>query len=151
MPYKNKEDRKKWDDQNRLHSNEWRQQYRKRVGRKDYPEKNAEWRKQNRKRCCEAAARGRAKYKYGIPLDKFAAIRIRTMTEGCEICGRTPSREGKGRQGILHIDHPKGERRMRGLLCHHCNVGLGSFRDSIENLQSAIEYLMVDSARKAYG
>lgn len=28
-----------------------------------------------------------------------------------------------------------------GLLCHHCNTGLGSFFDETENLEKAINYL----------
>lgn len=30
---------------------------------------------------------------------------------------------------------------VRGLLCDRCNLGLGSFRDSVTALQGAIEYL----------
>lgn len=48
-----------------------------------------------------------------------------------------------------HIDHDhsccnKGNscgKCVRGLLCQRCNLGLGYFRDSIENLLSAAEYL----------
>ncbi len=31
--------------------------------------------------------------------------------------------------------------KIRGLLCHRCNTGIGSFYDSTELLQSAIDYL----------
>jgi hypothetical protein len=30
---------------------------------------------------------------------------------------------------------------VRGILCFNCNIGMGSFRDSIEALQAAIAYL----------
>jgi Recombination endonuclease VII len=95
--------------------------------------------------------KGRALARYGIPRSKFEEIRTRAETENCQICGGPPSRIERGKcNKILHIDHPKGEKRMRGLLCHKCNTGLGSFDDSIEKLQAAIDYLMVDSCRKAY-
>ncbi len=41
----------------------------------------------------------------------------------------------------LAIDHCHITGKIRGLLCHHCNVSLGSFNDSIETLQAAIDYL----------
>lgn len=41
----------------------------------------------------------------------------------------------------LSIDHCHSTNKIRGLLCHRCNVSLGSFNDSIETLQSAIDYL----------
>jgi hypothetical protein len=31
--------------------------------------------------------------------------------------------------------------KVRGLLCHNCNKGLGNFRDNIEFLESAVSYL----------
>ena len=43
-----------------------------------------------------------------------------------------------------HIDHCHKKEIIRGVLCHHCNVALGSFRDSTENLQKAINYLNVE-------
>ena len=33
------------------------------------------------------------------------------------------------------------QKKMRGLLCHNCNVGLGRAKDSSVILQSAIDYL----------
>ena len=42
----------------------------------------------------------------------------------------------------LAIDHCHSTGKIRGLLCHACNTALGSFKDSIENLQCAINYLL---------
>lgn len=41
----------------------------------------------------------------------------------------------------LVVDHCHSEKKVRGLLCRECNVGLGHFRDSAEILRSAIAYL----------
>jgi len=54
----------------------------------------------------------------------------------CAICGReTPGRTS------FDVDHDHATGKLRGLLCHQCNMMLGSARDSIAILASAIEYL----------
>ena len=40
-----------------------------------------------------------------------------------------------------YVDHCHQTKKIRGLLCHSCNSGLGYFKDNIENLKQAIEYL----------
>jgi hypothetical protein len=52
----------------------------------------------------------------------------------CKICLLPPLK-------ILHIDHCHKTGLISGLLCHKCNAGLGMFKDSINNLNRAIEYL----------
>ena len=40
-----------------------------------------------------------------------------------------------------HIDHDHETGRVRGILCHQCNIALGCFRDSPSNLRAALRYL----------
>ncbi len=40
-----------------------------------------------------------------------------------------------------HVDHCHSTGRVRGILCHNCNVGLGHFRDQPRLLTRAIDYL----------
>lgn len=53
----------------------------------------------------------------------------------CLICNQVIER--------LYLDHCHETGRIRGMLCLHCNSGLGSFRDDPVRLQRAIEYLAV--------
>lgn len=56
----------------------------------------------------------------------------------CAIC-----KEGQLYKTIDHlfIDHCHTTKKIRGLLCHRCNVALGLFRDDISLLSRAIKYL----------
>lgn len=73
---------------------------------------------------------------YGITLEDYDDMLL-DQKGVCAICG-TDDPKGKGR---FHVDHCHTTGKVRGLLCHHCNVGLGHFEDNIERLLDAIEYL----------
>lgn len=61
----------------------------------------------------------------------------------CAICKQKEIllSNGDNKPRKLGIDHCHDSRRVRGLLCGFCNSALGYFKDSIEALQSAIDYL----------
>ena len=80
----------------------------------------------------------RRKYrKYGITEELYLGM-LQSQEYRCKIC-RTSEPGVKGWQ----IDHCHSSNIVRGLLCHHCNTGLGSFQDDVEILKAAIEYLHV--------
>jgi hypothetical protein len=54
----------------------------------------------------------------------------------CACCGDMPPEGDR-----LRVDHDHETLVVRGLLCHHCNTGLGQFRDDPQRLTAAIEYL----------
>lgn len=54
----------------------------------------------------------------------------------CLICGDPPT---SGHN--FHIDHDHKNGKIRGLLCGRCNMGLGLFRDNVDNLAAAMQYL----------
>jgi len=41
----------------------------------------------------------------------------------------------------LRVDHCHSTRKVRAVLCNHCNSGLGFFRDDTRLLENAIKYL----------
>jgi hypothetical protein len=75
---------------------------------------------------------------YGLSWDDYCAL-LASQDNGCAICGSTvPGRRGHAGFGVDH-DHATG--RIRGLLCHACNVGIGYFNDDADVLLKAVTYL----------
>jgi len=72
---------------------------------------------------------------YGVSRKEFDK-RIADQNNKCEIC-KLPFVPEK----TPHVDHCHTTNKVRGLLCNHCNRGLGGFRDSIQIMQSAQEYI----------
>ena len=62
----------------------------------------------------------------------------------CKICGKTVHKapeNSKDKQNQAVIDHDHKTGKLRGLLCHQCNVGIGNFKDDVNILMNAILYL----------
>ena len=56
----------------------------------------------------------------------------------CDICNGPPTDRWKE----LAIDHCHSTNGYRGMLCDNCNHGLGKFKDDIDLLQKAMDYLI---------
>lgn len=81
--------------------------------------------------------RRRTLRKYGLTEQDWSRM-LAVQGGRCAIC-QTETPGGRGER--WHIDHCHKTDRVRGLLCHNCNIGLGNFRDSTELLAAAISYL----------
>jgi hypothetical protein len=71
---------------------------------------------------------------------------LKEQNNVCKICGKYETAKLKGVIKRLSVDHchtseKNGQLKIRGLLCHHCNQGLGAFRDNPDYLRKAAEYL----------
>lgn len=78
--------------------------------------------------------------KYGITPEQ-AETMFAEQGKCCAICKSTDSRNGRD----WSTDHSHVTGKVRGILCHGCNTGLGGFRDSIQSLHAAIAYLQATS------
>jgi hypothetical protein len=100
------------------------------------------WRKEHPDQWALIQRANRLKRKYGLSLDDYD--RLLTSQGGrCAICGSTDPKTTKGqaRFGDFAVDHDHKTGKVRGLLCGHCNTGLGLFRDDPNHLEAALRYL----------
>ncbi len=77
----------------------------------------------------------RAAKRYGLTVAEYRAM-VAAQGGRCLIC--------KKRKKLV-IDHCHNSTRVRGLLCSHCNSGLGYFFDTPERLEEAAVYLRRNS------
>jgi len=85
----------------------------------------------------------RANYRSGINRGMHRAvmsdadlIELKASVKQCVICGDT---------GPLVVDHCHATGAVRGMLCNHCNRGLGHFRDDPMLLEFAAQYLFASA------
>lgn len=88
---------------------------------KRFPNKQKEW----------------ALKKYNLTFDEFIKLR-KNQQDLCKIC---QNKETNPQYSVLAVDHDHKTGKVRGLLCGHCNTGLGKFKDNISILERAISYL----------
>lgn len=94
---------------------------------------------------CLQAYKATGSYK-GIPVkDRFTRNDVDFLLESqgyrCAIC-KTEIRDIGITSDLGNLDHDHKTNQIRGVLCRHCNLGLGNFRDSPELMVEAIKYLM---------
>lgn len=81
-----------------------------------------------------APGRRKVLKKYGMSQIDFDRL-LEEQGGVCAVCSGKPSR----RNFCVDHDHASGD--VRGILCGECNIGLGKFKDSVDSLEAAIEYL----------
>lgn len=79
-----------------------------------------------------AARKYHFRIEYGITIEEFDRM-VSVQNGACAICGDVPER--------LRVDHDHSTGKIRGLLCHSCNIALGHFKDSGDILLAAVKYL----------
>ena len=136
-PEKVKAQRSRWAKQNQPRRNE---QQRRRywtnpetreksvAAAKKYVKENPEWAKQNHRR--------QHLRKYELTPEQWQEM-FSQQGERCATCKSPETAKGKN----FHVDHCHKTKKVRGILCHHCNLMLGNAKDDITRLEAAIVYL----------
>jgi hypothetical protein len=75
--------------------------------------------------------------RYGLTVEQYHQM-LENQRGLCAICLEPPT-SGRGKK--LYIDHDHKTGKVRGLLCHHCNMILGYAKDSSVRLTECINYL----------
>jgi Recombination endonuclease VII len=89
-------------------------------------------------------ARDKRLRRYGLTHDLYKQL-LAAQGGGCAIC--TSPLAMQIANGV-HIDHDHVTGAVRGLLCKMCNSGLGMYRDNVELMLRAVEYLRHHAATK---
>lgn len=124
MPLKDPELRKQYQklyrDRHKLKIAAYQKTYREQH---DFTEYKKEWHKEKRYD------------KYGLTKQQYEDMLVQQQYR-CKICQRDFTEKWR-----TYIDHCHSTSEVRGLLCFHCNTGLGHFQDRPEYLYRALCYL----------
>jgi hypothetical protein len=91
--------------------------------------KNKSWYKNNQ----EKVKKYHLKRLYNITIEEWRIL-FESQSSCCAICKTTEAKR-------WHTDHCHKTGKVRGILCHHCNLGLGHFKDNVDVIKSIISYL----------
>lgn len=89
------------------------------------------WRAASKKHYNLDSRRVKTYKSYGLTEEDYLSL-FESQDGKCWICGD---------DGKLFIDHCHKTGKVRGLLCPHCNRGLGGFKDNLDSLANAMVYL----------
>lgn len=73
--------------------------------------------------------------RYGLTVERYNEI-LSKQGGVCAICQELPT--GGER---LCVDHSHTTKKVRGLLCRHCNTGIGMLKDSHTIIKNSLRYL----------
>lgn len=125
----------------------WKRANRERVSklekesREKNPEKYKKWRKDFCDKHRERLNKEAVCRNVGLDVNDYEKMLI-AQDNKCAICRSGETRVMREKVMRLCIDHDHNTGRIRGLLCHNCNSGLGKFGDSPDLLTLAAIYLM---------
>jgi hypothetical protein len=105
------------------------------YGAKD-KERNRLWAAANPEKARHNSRKKLLGKKYNMTIEEHDALFV---SQG-SVCGACGSPEPGSKKG-WSTDHCHKTGVVRGIVCHHCNIGIGHAKDNIETIRSWIAYL----------
>lgn len=114
----------------------WTDEYKAKM--REYGKK---WRENNPAAYKKSYTDSMRKRKYGIDAATYEKMLV-AQNRRCAICGEEEKLKSNGIDiDNLSVDHDHRTGKIRGLLCHHCNRGIGLFGEDPDRLEAAAAYL----------
>ena len=135
MPFKDKDIAKQY--QKEYHAKWYQKNKEKRNQQiKEYAKtKPEEWRK-------NIGRKHHLNSRYQLTPEEYQ-VKLKEQNYKCGICDKDVVNNIRGGNIIaLSVDHNHNTGKIRKLLCHSCNTGLGHFKDNPELLEKASKYLL---------
>ena len=107
-------------------------------------ERTREWIARNPEKYKGMHRKSNLKIYYGLTVEEYNTL-LEQQNSCCAICGVHCDSQKKK----LHVDHDHESGQIRGLLCSHCNLALGTFRDNPEIFKRFVDYLTRAFAKKS--
>jgi hypothetical protein len=99
-------------------------------------ERNRQWAIANPEKARHNSRKKLLGKKYSMTIEQHEAL-FASQGFACAACGSSAPNSKKG----WSTDHCHTTGAVRGIVCHHCNIGIGHAKDSVETLQKWIAYL----------
>lgn len=130
---------------------EWQERNREKVNRKNLERYHASdkeprrqynkiYRERHKEKMNQQAKDWVLKNRYGLTREEYDIL-LQKQQYNCAICKKHRQEFNQD----FAVDHCHKTNKIRGLLCVGCNTGLGSLKDSVDNLEQAIVYLKKSS------
>jgi hypothetical protein len=132
MAYKDPKRQEEW-----LAANKDRVREHKRKSAAKHPETSKKWQDKNPRKRCQAETKYRLRKLYGMTVEQYGSMLI-AQDGRCGLCDG-PFGEEKSLSPVVDHDHKTG--KVRALLHHRCNVGIGALGDSSGLCEMATNYL----------
>ena len=99
-------------------------------------EANRKWAAENPEKARYHSRSKLFRYKYNMTVEQHEAL-FASQGFKCAACDSPTPNSKKG----WSTDHCHKTGVVRGILCHHCNVGIGHAKDSVKTIHAWIAYL----------